>query len=144
MLAPNLTQMPEVAYGRDNQGLVERVDLYRVAAMRQLDPGRRAEMGQFPTPPAIARFMAAMFGDPPGIVRLLDAGAGVGTLTAAFVEDACGRHVQPARIEATAFELDALLAEYLHLTQSGCQESASSGASNSRAHCTKRTSSPQA
>ena len=66
--------------------------------------------------------MAAMFGDPPEIVRLLDAGAGVGTLTAAFVEDACGRHVKPARIESTAFELDALLAEYLHLTQSGCQE----------------------
>lgn len=122
MLASDL---PHIGPGFDRyngDGLIERVDLFRVAAVRQLDSSRRAEMGQYPTPPAIARFMAAMFGDPPEIVRLLDAGAGVGTLTAAFVEDACNRHRRPKRIESTAFELDEVLAEYLRLTQIGCQE----------------------
>jgi adenine-specific DNA-methyltransferase len=101
---------------------VERVDLYRVAVTRQLDQDHRSEMGQFLTPPPIARFMASLFSEAEGVVRLLDAGAGVGTLTAAFVEDACHREIRPKRIEVTAYELDPLLAEYLHSTISGCQE----------------------
>ena len=79
-------------------------------------------MGQFLTPPSIARFMASLFSETEDGVRLLDAGAGVGTLTAAFVEDACHREVRPKRIEITAYEVDPLLAEYLHSTISGCQE----------------------
>ena len=105
-----------------DSGLVERIDLFRVAATRQLDQNHRSEMGQFLTPPSIARFMASLFSGTEDGVRLLDAGAGVGTLTAAFVEDACHREVRPKRIEITAYEVDPLLAEYLHSTISGCQE----------------------
>lgn len=122
MLTPASVLTAQTLDRRNSDGLVERVDLYRVAAVRQLNPQRRAEMGQYPTPPAIARFMAAMFTEPPETVRLLDAGAGVGTLIAAFVEDACSRYTRPKRIESTAFELDEVLAEYLRLTQIGCQE----------------------
>lgn len=122
MLAPGSTHIDQSFARHNGDGLIERVDLFRVAAVRQLDASRRAELGQYPTPPAIARFMAAMFTDPPEVVRLLDAGAGVGTLTAAFVEDACNRPLRPKRIESTAFELDEVLAEYLRLTQIGCQE----------------------
>lgn len=103
-------------------GLVERVDLYRLAAVRSLDQARRAEMGQFPTSPAIARFMASLFTELPSDVALLDAGAGVGTLTAAFAEEMCHRAVRPRRITATAYEIDPLLSEYLHLTMRGCEE----------------------
>lgn len=103
-------------------GLVERVDLYRVTAARELDRGRRAEMGQFLTPPPVARFMASLFSDSRDTVRLLDAGAGVGTLTAAFVEDACYRTIKPRRIEALAYELDPLLALYLRNSLRGCQD----------------------
>ena len=39
-------------------------------------------------------------------IRLLDAGAGVGSLTAAFIEEMCGRSVKPRRICATAYEID--------------------------------------
>jgi adenine-specific DNA-methyltransferase len=102
--------------------LVEQVDLFRVAATRQLDPNHRSEMGQFLTPPSIARFMASLFSETEGVVQLLDAGAGVGTLTAAFVEDACHRADRPARIEATVYELDPLLADYLRATLNGCEE----------------------
>ncbi len=63
-----------------------------------------------------------MFDAAPETVHLLDAGAGVGTLTAAFVEDACQRAVKPSRIEAVAYELDSKLADYLRLTLRGCQE----------------------
>jgi adenine-specific DNA-methyltransferase len=54
-------------------------DIRRRAAA-SLDPARRAELGQFFTPAAIAERMAAMFTTRPRPVRLLDAGAGVGCL----------------------------------------------------------------
>jgi adenine-specific DNA-methyltransferase len=77
-------------------------------------------MGQFFTPPAVARFMASLFGDPLPEIRLLDAGAGVGTLTAAFVEDACQRDIRPRALSVIAYELDPPLAEYLHATLVEC------------------------
>ena len=48
---------------------------------------RQSQLGQFMTPAAIASFMARMFPGPmPAQVRLLDAGAGRGALTIAFIE----------------------------------------------------------
>jgi adenine-specific DNA-methyltransferase len=104
------------------EGLTERVDFYRVDACRTLDSERRSEMGQFFTPPSVARFMVSLFGDSPQEVRLLDAGAGVGVLTAAFVEEVCQRDTRPRGISVLAYELEPLLAEYLHSTLVECQE----------------------
>ena len=47
---------------------------------------QKAEQGQFFTPPRIARFMASLFDLRPGPSSLLDPGAGLGSLTAAFVD----------------------------------------------------------
>ncbi|EDN3354060.1 SAM-dependent methyltransferase, partial [Salmonella enterica subsp. enterica serovar Litchfield] len=47
----------------------------------------KAEFGQFMTPSSVARFMASLF--PPSTLqtcRLLDAGAGVGALSCAFLD----------------------------------------------------------
>ena len=44
----------------------------------------RKERGQVFTPPEVARFMAGLFGTIPPAYILLDPGAGIGTLTAAF------------------------------------------------------------
>lgn len=104
------------------KGLAERVDLYRVDACRNLDLGQRSEMGQFFTPPAVALFMASLFGDSSQEIRLLDAGAGVGTLIAAFVEDTCQRDARPPDISVIAYEMEPLLAEYLHSTMEECRE----------------------
>jgi adenine-specific DNA-methyltransferase len=90
--------------------LIEETDRVRLTASSELDQDRRSDMGQFMTPGATARLMAAMFSPLPAEVRLLDAGAGAGSLTAAFVAEACYRAKRPARIAATAFELDAVLA----------------------------------
>jgi adenine-specific DNA-methyltransferase len=78
-------------------------------------------MGQFLTPPATARFMASFFTPQAGAVRLLDAGAGVGSLTAAFVESACHWDTPPASIAVVAYEIDAMLAEYLRAGMALCQ-----------------------
>lgn len=63
---------------------------------------RKSQLGQFMTPPGVANFMASLFDVPSGNIGLLDAGAGQGALTTAFVERWAGL----ARINVTAFEFD--------------------------------------
>lgn len=85
----------------------------------------RRERGHFGTPPEIAEFMAGMFTDiPTGTVRVLDAGAGVGVLTAAIchrvsLEKDC------RQIVAELWENDAKLEPYLRATLHECQSSTS-------------------
>ncbi len=106
----------------DVHSLSDRVDLYRLDASRLLDAARRSQMGQFFTPSVVARFMASLFGSTGDReVRLLDAGAGVGSLTAAFTEEMCKRPTKPSQIHVTAYELDPLLAEFLGRTLDECQ-----------------------
>lgn len=89
------------------------IDDIRLEASRSLDPKRRSDFGQFMTPSGIARFMASLFSPSIGQIRLLDAGAGIGSLTSAFLE----RNPQlPVRVEA--WELDPLLRTYLERTLS--------------------------
>src|SRR4030065_534886 len=61
------------------------IDAVRLDASRPLDPGRKSEFGQFMTPTAIAAFMASLFSATSKTIHLLDAGAGVGSLTNAFL-----------------------------------------------------------
>ncbi|MEW5288283.1 class I SAM-dependent methyltransferase [Erwinia papayae] len=74
----------------------------------------KAEFGQFMTPSSVARFMASLF--PPStqkICRLLDAGAGVGALSCAFL-DRCGTgEFSFDSVEATACEVDENLCSHL-------------------------------
>jgi len=99
--------------------LLDRVDVARRRASDRLDPARRAELGQFLTPSPIARFMAAMF-RARSDVRLLEAGAGVGSLLAAFVAAACRWQPRPASIAAVAYEIDDALAARLRDTFDRC------------------------
>jgi adenine-specific DNA-methyltransferase len=101
--------------------LVDTVDFFRLDANRKLDPERRAEFGQFMTPPATARLMASMFRAETEHVKLLDAGAGVGSLTAAFVSELCARPTKPKSIHATAYEIDKAFAQYLGDTLEQCR-----------------------
>jgi adenine-specific DNA-methyltransferase len=71
-----------------------------------LEANYRSGMGQFLTPPGVAGLLAGMFESAVGDVRLLDAGAGVGTLTAAFVEDVLGREQKPSSLHLTAWEAE--------------------------------------
>lgn len=87
------------------------VDQVRQTANGLLHPERKAELGQFMTPAPVAQFMASLFTERRGAVRLLDAGAGVGSLTAAFI-DRWGAD----NIHATAYEIDATMTAYLRDT----------------------------
>ncbi len=87
------------------------VDQVRHAANGSLHPKRKAELGQFMTPAPVARFMSALFSKPPGVARLLDAGAGVGSLTAAFVD-----RFRASGVQVSAYEIDPTLLEFLRGT----------------------------
>jgi adenine-specific DNA-methyltransferase len=82
---------------------------------------RKAELGQFLTPPPVADFMASLFEPLPKVVRLLDAGAGAGALTAAFVARLCKRKDGVRTVEATLYEVDYNILEALSATMIKCQ-----------------------
>jgi len=104
----------------DPVDIVDRVDLLRLDANRQLAPAAKARLGKYFTPAPIARLMASMPECPAPTVSLLDAGAGVGMLFAAVVELLCQRTQPPERIHVTAYELDPALAPYLTDTLALC------------------------
>ena len=102
--------------------LLKRLDQARVDASAHIDPKERAKLGQFFTPAVTARLMASMFTVAQPTLRLLDAGAGIGVLTAAFVAEVCGRESPPQRLTVVAFELDASLVPRLDETLAVCQK----------------------
>jgi len=106
--------------------LVHSVDFFRLDANRKLAPDRRSVLGQFMTPPATARLMASMFEAKDKELTLLDAGAGVGSLTAAFVSEICNRKKKPESIHATAYEIDSELCGYLVSTFEQCKKTCES------------------
>jgi adenine-specific DNA-methyltransferase len=77
---------------------------------------RKGEIGQFLTPAPLAEFMASLFQPLPKAVRLLDAGAGAGSLIAAFVARLCTKHKEVESVEATLFEIDPLILDALAIT----------------------------
>jgi adenine-specific DNA-methyltransferase len=112
--------------------LTQSVDFLRIDANRKLDPERRSALGQFMTPEATARLMASMFRTDQANISLLDAGAGIGSLTAAFVEEMCARSSKPVGIEATAYEIDPVMIEYLGSTLDRCGETCENSGVNFR------------
>lgn len=83
----------------------------------------RKARGHFGTPNPIAQFMAGIIADlPTGTVRILDPGAGVGTLSAAF----CQRTLKEQSPRSLYFELwenDPKVIPILEKTMSHCQQS---------------------
>ena len=68
--------------------------------------GKKSQLGQFLTPASTASFMAALFPAASGECRLLDAGAGIGSLSSAFLERCVTGSLHFHEIHLKAFELD--------------------------------------
>ena len=66
--------------------LTDSTEINRIHLSSKINIENRSQLGQFLTPAPIARFMARQFNNLSGHISLLDAGAGVGALSAAFVE----------------------------------------------------------
>lgn len=96
-----------------NTALQSTVEQKRLQLSRNTDPKKKSQLGQFFTPEATAKFMAGMFPDGNGVCRLLDAGAGIGSLTAAFLDRWKDGGFHFHRVELDAFEIDRALIRHL-------------------------------
>lgn len=85
------------------------LDIARREATAKLDQSKRGELGQFLTPMPVANLMASFFSSTTAPIHVLEAGAGVGSLLAAFIE----RFRQQATIDVTAYEISPILRSYL-------------------------------
>lgn len=97
--------------------MLSAVEQSRLRVSKTTDAKRKSQLGQFLTPARTAQFMAGLFRQTsPGSCRLLDAGAGIGSLTAAFLERWASGGFNFLRVEADAFEIDECLYPYLTQT----------------------------
>lgn len=93
---------------------LDAVDSLRLKLVRDTTKKHKAEFGQFMTSSSVASFMASLF--PPSNLKtchLLDAGAGIGTLTCAFLDRWKTNGFGFDSVEVTAFETDENLIGYL-------------------------------
>lgn len=105
--------------------LIKRTEQRRRSVTERLEGKRhRAHLGQFFTPAPVADFLAELLDLPQGgTLRVIDPGAGVGSLTAALVARVL-RDRPELRLEVVAFELDDELEPYLAETLADCEKTA--------------------
>lgn len=101
--------------------ILEQVDLLRIKANSELNSKRRSSLGQYFTPSPICRYMASLFHNISGTVKLLDPGCGPGSLTAAFVDEALRRkNIRSLNIKV--FDIEAKIKLYIDDTLSLCSK----------------------
>ena len=96
--------------------LPDTVEALGLTAFSSLPPTDRSKLGQFMTPVSTARLMASLFNDFSGDLRILDPGAGTGTLTAALVERLCHFSHDTGSVSLVCCELSPELVDTLHNT----------------------------
>jgi len=86
------------------------VEQTRLRVSKNTEAKRKSQLGQFLTPARTAQFMAGLFTSKDNFdCRLLDAGAGIGSLSSAFLERCIDGDLRFKNVEITAFELDSLI-----------------------------------
>lgn len=90
--------------------MISVVEQTRLRVSKNTDAKMKSHLGQFFTPATTAHFMARLFPDSvKGVCRLLDPGAGIGSLSSAFLERWISGSFIFTNVEITAFEFDEIL-----------------------------------
>lgn len=111
-----------LAFGTESQAQPENAaEFLRLAATQLRSRDQRSERGQFFTPWPIAKRMAGLFQKEHASVRILDPGAGTGSLTAALVTALLEREIPPTAIQTTTVESDPQLRSHLSSTIAACR-----------------------
>ncbi|HEY4698166.1 MAG: SAM-dependent methyltransferase [Gallionellales bacterium RIFCSPHIGHO2_02_FULL_57_16] len=91
------------------------VEQTRLRVSKNTEAKRKSQLGQFLTPARTAQYMAGLFTSKDNFdCRLLDAGAGIGSLSSAFLERCINGDLRFKNVEITAFELDSLIHKELN------------------------------
>jgi len=96
------------------RAMLSAVEKTRIKVSGRTDPIKKAKWGQFFTPATTASFLAGLFPKSTGVCRLLDAGAGIGSLSSAFLEKWVAGDFNFKSVHLRAFELDESLHNDLH------------------------------
>ncbi|MDD2694407.1 MAG: Eco57I restriction-modification methylase domain-containing protein [Anaerolineales bacterium] len=96
--------------------MLSEVEKRRLQLSKSTEAKRKSQLGQFLTPERTAAFMAGLFPSGTGYCRLLDAGAGIGSLSAAFLDRWRSGGFNFQSVELDAFEIDHSLIPHLSLT----------------------------
>ena len=86
--------------------LAQKIERQRIIHAAKTPQIHKAVFGQFFTPYKIADFMASLFPTANGEIRLLDPGAGIGTLTCAFLGRIKNESWNVPKISVTAYDID--------------------------------------
>ena len=97
--------------------MLSTVEKTRLRVSKNTDAKRKSQLGQFLTPAKTSQFMAGLFSPSKDTAcHLLDAGAGIGSLSSAFLERHISRELPFSKMEITAFEFDENLHDELKIT----------------------------
>ena len=116
--------------------LLDTAESYGIGAVARIAPKHRSKLGQYMTPAPIARFAASLFSDTSSDIKLLDPGAGVGSLTAAFIERVHSESLKDiSSVSLICYEIEEALSDHLSDTLQSC----SLQLKNSRIECNTKT-----
>lgn len=101
-------------------GLLAVTEARRVEVARSLPPEARARLGQFFTPLGVAEIMANLVDVKRPVIRLLDPGAGIGSLVAGLVARIL-TEAPDVSLDVTAVEVDPVLLDPLLKTLTHCE-----------------------
>ncbi len=93
------------------------IEKTRLRVAKSTTAQRKSQLGQFLTPTKTAQYMADLFYPATeGVCRLLDPGAGIGSLSSAFLERCISGNLSFSQVKITAFEFDKILHKELENT----------------------------
>lgn len=96
---------------------MEAIEHTRIKVSKLTEAKHKSELGQFFTPLTIAKFMASLFPNKKSDeCILLDAGAGIGSLSDAFLERCLTKELEFKKIKIEAYEIDNILRPFLEDT----------------------------
>ena len=99
------------------KGVLSKIEQTRLKVSNSTTALKKTQLGQFLTPANTAKFMAGLFPKTSmDVCRLLDPGAGIGSLTSTFIERCTSAELLFKKTEITAFEIDELLHKELENT----------------------------
>ena len=111
---------------KSDQDLVSYIEYNQLQIMSRTHPESKEKLEQYFTSASVARLMASMFEFDIDNVKILDPGAGAGTLFTATVNEILRRNIHLKSITVLAFEADSSLKGYLQFALEACDKACKS------------------
>lgn len=103
-----------------SDNFLEQIDQFRLITSQKITADRKSELSQFFTPSKVSKFMVSLFKNFGENISLLDPGAGIGSLSAAFVDRYLDEEIANKSISIDCYEKDSELVDILEKTLRIC------------------------